>query len=77
MKIENKDDKQNTGRIHVDYANARNDQHEYECEQRAVAREMRHQKQIQEQQMRPPSPPRVAPFTIYDGNALLDVIKSK
>jgi hypothetical protein len=77
MKLANKDDKANTGRIHVDYANARNDQHEYECEQRAMAREMRHQQQIQEERLRVPSPPPAKPFTIYDGNALLDTIKSK
>ncbi|KAK7499223.1 hypothetical protein BaRGS_00009483 [Batillaria attramentaria] len=76
MKIENKDDKPNTGRLHVDYANARNDQHEWECEQRALAREMRHQQQLQDECMRVPSPPPVAPFTVYDGNALLEVIKS-
>ena len=77
MKLENKDDKSNTGRIHVDYANARNDQHEFECEQRAVAREMRHQQQVHDERLRVPSPPPVNPFTVYDGNALLDVIKSE
>ena len=77
MKIDNKDDKPNTGRIHVDYANARNDQHEFECEQRALAREMRHQQQIHDERLRVPSPPPVTPFTVYDGNALLDVIKSE
>lgn len=77
MKIENKDDKPNTGRLHVDYANARNDQHEWECEQRALAREMRHQQQIHEERLRVPSPPPVSPFTIFDGNALLEVVKSE
>ncbi|KAK7090093.1 ecto-NOX disulfide-thiol exchanger 2-like [Littorina saxatilis] len=76
MKIDNKDDKANTGRIHVDYANARNDQHEYECEQRAIARDMRHQQQVQEERLRVPSPPPATPFTVYDGNALLDVLKT-
>ncbi|KAL8625515.1 hypothetical protein ACOMHN_014604 [Nucella lapillus] len=32
MKIDNKDDKPNTGRINVDYANARNDQYEFESD---------------------------------------------
>lgn len=38
MKIGDKDDKPNTGRLHVDYATARDDQYEYECEQRALYR---------------------------------------
>ena len=82
MKICNKDDKPNTGRLHVDYANARDDQYEYECEQRLLAREMRHFQLQQHQQnahlerLQPSSPPALSPFTIYDGNALLEAIKS-
>ncbi|RWS08234.1 ecto-NOX disulfide-thiol exchanger 2-like protein, partial [Dinothrombium tinctorium] len=42
MKINDQDDAPNTGRLHVDFALARDDQHEYECKQRALQREMRH-----------------------------------
>ncbi|RWS19516.1 ecto-NOX disulfide-thiol exchanger 2-like protein, partial [Leptotrombidium deliense] len=42
MKINEQDDAANTGRLHVDFAQARDDQHEFECKQRALRREMRH-----------------------------------
>ncbi|XP_050417187.1 ecto-NOX disulfide-thiol exchanger 2 isoform X2 [Patella vulgata] len=76
MKIENKDDKPNTGRIHVDYAVARDDQYEFECQQRALAREMRHRQSIEEARLRPPSPPPVIHFNDHESTNVLEQLKS-
>lgn len=75
MKIENKDDKANTGRIHVDFAQARDDQYEFECYQRAMMREMRHQQRMEEDRLRPPSPPSVIHYSDHEAITLLDKIK--
>ena len=42
MRVANSVDSAATGRIHVDYAAARDDQYEFECKQREVEREKRH-----------------------------------
>ncbi|ESP04949.1 hypothetical protein LOTGIDRAFT_184925 [Lottia gigantea] len=76
MKIENKDDKPNTGRIHVDYAVARDDQYEFECQQRALAREMRHRMSVEEARLRGPSPPPVTHFNDHEASVVLDQLKS-
>ncbi|XP_046331144.2 ecto-NOX disulfide-thiol exchanger 2-like isoform X2 [Haliotis rufescens] len=76
MKIDNEDDKANTGRIHVDYALARDDQYEWECQQRALAREMRHQQRIEEDLMRPPSPPPPIVFSEHEAMSLTEKLKS-
>ncbi|XP_067947999.1 ecto-NOX disulfide-thiol exchanger 2-like [Watersipora subatra] len=76
MKIGDKDDKPNTGRIHCDYATARDDQYEYECMQRAIEREQRHQRIMLAEMNRPPSPPRVARFSESEANNVTDMLKS-
>ena len=54
MKVGDKDDKENTGRLHVDYAQARDDLYEWECQQRSMEREMRHIRRMEEESRRPP-----------------------
>ncbi|KAK2150274.1 hypothetical protein LSH36_414g02021 [Paralvinella palmiformis] len=76
IKIENKDEKPNTGRIHVDYAQARDDLYEWECKQRAYAREERHRMRIEEEKFRPPSPPPVVHFSEHEASLLLEKLKS-
>ena len=73
--MENKDDKPNTGRIHVDYAQAKDDLYEWECNQRALAREMRHRQRQQEDMMLPPSPPPVSHFSDLEAQLMLDRLK--
>ena len=75
MKIDNKDDKANTGRLHVDYAQARDDFYEWECQQRAQEREMRHYYRIEQERLRPPSPPPVAHFSDHEAQILLERLK--
>ncbi|CAG5134098.1 unnamed protein product, partial [Candidula unifasciata] len=76
MKINDSDEKEDTGRIHVDYAQAKNDQFEYECLQRAFAREMRHFQRMEEDRLRPPSPPPVTHFSDHEALVLLEKLKS-
>ena len=76
MKIDNKDDKANTGRLHVDYAQARDDQYEWECQQRALMREMRHRQRIEEEMLRPPSPPPISHYSDHEASRMLEDLKS-
>ena len=39
MKVDDRSDKEYTGRLHVDYAHARDDFHEWQMEKRALERE--------------------------------------
>ena len=75
MKIEDKDDKPNTGRIHVDYAQARDDLYEWECKQRALAREMRHRSRLEEERLRPPSPPPIIHYSDHEASLLMEKLK--
>ncbi|XP_062583717.1 ecto-NOX disulfide-thiol exchanger 2-like [Saccostrea cucullata] len=76
MKIEDKDDKPNTGRLHVDYAQARDDQYEFECKQRMLAREMRHRQRMEEDRLRPPSPPPTVHYSDHESYVLMEQLKS-
>ncbi|KAI8772345.1 ecto-NOX disulfide-thiol exchanger 2-like [Biomphalaria glabrata] len=75
MKIKDSDDKEDTGRLHVDYAQARDDQFEFECHQRALAREMRHIQRLEEERLRPPSPPPVTHYSDHEASLLLEKLK--
>ncbi|KAH9512822.1 Ecto-NOX disulfide-thiol exchanger 1 [Bulinus truncatus] len=75
MKIKDSDEKEDTGRLHVDYAQARDDQFEFECHQRALAREMRHLQRLEEERLRPPSPPPITHFSDHEATLLLEKLK--
>jgi len=75
IKIDDQDDAPNTGRLHVDYAQARDDLYEWECQQRALAREHRHRMRIEEDRLRPPSPPPITHFSDHEASLLLDHLK--
>lgn len=70
MKVED-----NNGRIHVDYAEARDDLHEYECTQRSFERESRLRGQLGEELSGPPSPPKVIQYTDHEALMLIDTLK--
>uniref|UniRef100_A0A0B7B5V8 Ecto-NOX disulfide-thiol exchanger 1/2 domain-containing protein n=1 Tax=Arion vulgaris TaxID=1028688 RepID=A0A0B7B5V8_9EUPU len=76
MKINDSLEKEDTGRIHVDYALARDDQFEFECLQRSMAREMRHIQRLEEERLRPPSPPPVTHYSDHEASLLLEKIKA-
>lgn len=75
MKIGDEDDKPNVSRIHCDYATARDDQYEYECMQRALEREMRHQQRLLEDMNREPSPPPIARYTENEATHVTEMLK--
>ncbi|WAR27261.1 ENOX1-like protein [Mya arenaria] len=74
--LSDKDDKANTGRLHVDYAMARDDQYEFECKQRSLMRDMRHRQRLEEERLRPPSPPPVTQYSDYEAQTLHERLKS-
>uniref|UniRef100_A0A8C6XX50 Ecto-NOX disulfide-thiol exchanger 2 n=1 Tax=Naja naja TaxID=35670 RepID=A0A8C6XX50_NAJNA len=68
-------DKKDTGRLHVDFAEARDDLYEWECKQRMLAREERHRKRKTEEQFLPPSPPPVVNYSDYECSLVVEKLK--
>ncbi|XP_034545594.1 ecto-NOX disulfide-thiol exchanger 2 isoform X1 [Notolabrus celidotus] len=68
-------DKKDTGRLHVDFAQARDDLYEWECHQRMMAREERHRRKMEEDRLRPPSPPPIVHYSEHECGQLADKIK--
>ncbi|KAM6953484.1 ecto-NOX disulfide-thiol exchanger 2 [Aplochiton taeniatus] len=68
-------DKKDTGRLHVDFAQARDDLYEWECHQRMLAREERHRRRMEEDRLRPPSPPPIVHYSEHECSQLGDKIK--
>ncbi|XP_036401051.1 ecto-NOX disulfide-thiol exchanger 1-like isoform X3 [Megalops cyprinoides] len=75
MRIGSSTDKKDSGRIHVDFAQARDDLYEWECKQRLLAREERHRRKIQEDRLRPPSPPPIMHYSEHEASLLADRLK--
>ncbi|KAG1667295.1 Ecto-NOX disulfide-thiol exchanger 1 [Nymphon striatum] len=73
MRIGIDGDNPSSGRLHVDYAEAREDQYEWECNQRALQREMRHRERMEQERLRPLSPPQIVHYT--EREALLVIEK--
>ena len=48
MRLGSSTDKKDSGRLHVDFAQARDDFYEWECKQRMRAREERHRRKLEE-----------------------------
>uniref|UniRef100_H2UB32 Ecto-NOX disulfide-thiol exchanger 2 n=1 Tax=Takifugu rubripes TaxID=31033 RepID=H2UB32_TAKRU len=68
-------DKKDTGRLHVDFAQARDDLYEWECHQRMLAREERHRRKMEEDRLRPPSPPPIVHYSEHECSQLGEKIK--
>lgn len=75
IRISNLADSPNCGRLHVDYAQARDDQYEWECKQRQLQREQRHRERIERDRLRPFSPPPVVHFTDHEAAAVSEKLK--
>ncbi|XP_056293431.1 ecto-NOX disulfide-thiol exchanger 1 [Pseudoliparis swirei] len=75
MRIGSSTDKKDSGRIHVDFAQARDDLYEWECQQRLLAREERHRRKVHENRLRPPSPPPIVHFSEHEAAALAERLK--
>lgn len=74
VKIGNNNDPGNTGKIHVDFAQARDDQYEYECRLRQQQREQRHKDKDRSRSSS--SPPLVAHYTEHEATAVSEKIKN-
>nr|XP_033802903.1 ecto-NOX disulfide-thiol exchanger 2-like isoform X2 [Geotrypetes seraphini] len=68
-------DKKDTGRLHVDFAQARDDFYEWECKQRMFAREERHRRMKEEEKFRPLSPPPVVHYSDHEAILLSEKLK--
>lgn len=77
MRIGSSTDKKDSGKIHVDFAQARDDLYEWECKQRLLAREERHRRKIQEDRLRPPSPPPIVHYSEHEAALLAEKLKGK
>ncbi|XP_014054578.2 ecto-NOX disulfide-thiol exchanger 2-like [Salmo salar] len=77
MRLGSSTDKKDTGRLHVDFAQARDDLYEWECRQRLYAREERHRRRMQEDRFRPPSPPPIVHYSDHECSQLGDKIKDE
>nr|XP_046179762.1 ecto-NOX disulfide-thiol exchanger 2-like isoform X3 [Oncorhynchus gorbuscha] len=77
MRLGSSTDKKDTGRLHVDFAQARDDLYEWECRQRMFAREERHRRRMEEDRFRPPSPPLIVHYTDHECSQLGDKIKDE
>lgn len=74
VKIGNNNDPGNTGKLHVDYAQARDDQYEYECRLRQLQREQRHKQKDRSRSSS--SPPLVIHYTDHEATAVSEKIKN-
>lgn len=70
-------DKKDTGRLHVDFAQARDDLYEWECKQRMLAREERHRRRLEEERFRPPSPPPVVHYSDHECSIVAEKLKGE
>uniref|UniRef100_A0A8C7IV08 Ecto-NOX disulfide-thiol exchanger 2 n=1 Tax=Oncorhynchus kisutch TaxID=8019 RepID=A0A8C7IV08_ONCKI len=77
MRLGSSTDKKDTGRLHVDFAQARDDLYEWECRQRMFAREERHRRRMEEDRFRPPSPPLIVHYSDHECSQLGDKIKDE
>ena len=77
MKIGNSSEAENSGKLHVDFAQARDDQYDWECEQRRAEREARQMSRLVEDMARPPSPPPVPHFSDLEAAAVAEQIRSE
>lgn len=76
IKIGNSAETLTGGRLHVDYAQARDDQYEWECRQRQLQREQRHKERLERDRLRPVSPPPIVHYTDHEAISVSEKLKS-
>ncbi|KAB1267906.1 Ecto-NOX disulfide-thiol exchanger 1 [Camelus dromedarius] len=76
MRLGSSTDKKDSGRLHVDFAQARDDFYEWECKQRMRAREERHRRKLEEDRLRPPSPPPIMHYSEHEAALLAEKLKA-
>lgn len=77
MRIGSSTDKKDSGKIHVDFAQARDDLYEWECKQRHLAREERHHLRIQDDQLRALSSSPTVHYSEHEATLLAEKLKGK
>lgn len=77
MRIGSSTDKKDSGKIHVDFAQARDDLYEWECKQRHLAREERHRRRIQDDQLRASCPSPIVHYSEHEATLLAEKLKGK
>ncbi|XP_029458793.1 ecto-NOX disulfide-thiol exchanger 1 isoform X1 [Rhinatrema bivittatum] len=75
MRLGSSTDKKDSGRFHVDFAQARDDFYEWECKQRMFAREERHRRRLEVDKLRPPSPPTIMHYSDHEATLLAEKLK--
>lgn len=76
LRISSLNEPPNFGRLHVDYAQARDDQYDYECKQRQQQREQRHRERISLDRLRSQSPPPIAHYTDHEATAVAENLRN-
>ncbi|XP_059823808.1 ecto-NOX disulfide-thiol exchanger 1 isoform X4 [Hypanus sabinus] len=77
MRLGSSTDKKDTGRLHVDFAQARDDFYEWECKQRMFAREERHRRMLEDEQLRPPSPAPIMHYSEHEASLMTEKLKDE
>lgn len=75
IRIGSSTDKKDTGHLHVDYAQARDDLYEWECKQRMMARNERHRRRVEEERFRLPSPPPIVHYSEHESITLSEKLR--
>ncbi|KAH8388869.1 hypothetical protein KR215_002731, partial [Drosophila sulfurigaster] len=76
LRITSLNEPPNFGRLHVDYAQARDDQYDYECKQRQLQREQRHRERMSLDRLRPQSPPPIPHYTDHEATAVAEHLRN-
>ncbi|XP_072440749.1 ecto-NOX disulfide-thiol exchanger 1 isoform X1 [Chiloscyllium punctatum] len=77
MRLGSSTDKKDTGRLHVDFAQARDDLYEWECKQRMFAREERHRRMLEDEHLRPPSPAPIVHYSEHEASLMAEKLKDE
>ncbi|XP_004530599.1 ecto-NOX disulfide-thiol exchanger 2 [Ceratitis capitata] len=76
MRVTNSSEPANFGRLHVDYAQARDDLYDYECKQRQLQREQRHKERVSTDRMRSTSPPPIPHYNEHEASLVAEHLRT-
>ncbi|XP_017469817.1 PREDICTED: ecto-NOX disulfide-thiol exchanger 2 isoform X1 [Rhagoletis zephyria] len=76
VRISNTSEPANFGRLHVDYAQARDDLYDFECKQRQLQREQRHRERLSTDRLRSQSPPPIPHYNDHEASLVAEHLRS-
>ncbi|XP_050335554.1 ecto-NOX disulfide-thiol exchanger 1 [Bactrocera neohumeralis] len=76
IRISNSSEPSNFGRLHVDYAQARDDLYDFECKQRQLQREQRHKERLSIDRTRSQSPPPIPHYNDHEASMVAEHLRS-